>query len=192
VHSYPANTPMYVKDIMTLRLIQENFGKRPIYFALTAGQGARMGLDRFVLQQGMAFKLMPDTVREGPGVVPGIWGSLMDLGRSRTLIWDVYRYANLFRKDSLDLEPTTANIAGNLSFAFIGLGEAYRQRGQIDSMLMNYRRANHLSPGPELSAFLRQFDAVQRAPALPGAADSTRPSGARGAPDTAKAGPARR
>ena len=121
---------MYVKDIMTLRLIQENLGKRPIYFALTAGGGARMGLDRFVVQEGMAFKLTADTVRAGPQLVPGIWNSLMDLDRTRVLVWDLYRYARLFNVDSLDLEPTTANIAGNLSFPYLGLGEAYRLRGQ--------------------------------------------------------------
>ncbi len=123
VHSYPANTPMYVKDIMTLRLIQENLGRRPIYFALTAGGGARLGLDKFVVQQGMAFKLMSDTVQAGPNMVPGIWNSLMDLDRTRVLVWDLYRYARLFDVDSLDLEPTTANIAGNLSFPFMGSGK---------------------------------------------------------------------
>jgi hypothetical protein len=192
LHSYPAGTPLYVKDIMTLRLIQEQFGRRPIYFALTAGQGARMGLDRFVLQQGMAFKLMPDTVQQGPNVVPGIWNSLMDLERTRFLVWDLYRYADLFKADTLDLEPTTANIAGNLSFPYLGLGEAYRSRGRVDSMLMNYRRAEHLSPSPELSAWLTQFDALRRSPALPGTGDTAQPSGRRGARDTAKAGAARR
>ena len=185
-HSYPAGTPLYVKDIMTLRLIQENFGRRPIYFALTAGQGARMGLDKYVLQQGMAFKLMPDTVQLGPDVVPGIWNSAMDLERSRYLAWDVYRYGGLFRADTLDLEPTTENIAANLSFAFLALGEAYRNRGRVDSMLMNYRRANHLAPGAELSAFIRQFEALQGALPPPGAADTAHPSGTGGAGDTGR------
>jgi len=193
VHTYPAGTPLYVKDIMTLRLIQENLGKRPIYFALTAGSGARMALDPYIVQQGMAFKLLPDSVRPGPNLVPGLWNSLMDLDRTRYLVWDLYRYADLFRKDTLDLEPTTANIAGNLSFPFLGLGEAYRMRGRIDSMLMNYRRAEHLSPTPELSAWLRQYDALERAPALPSGGDTARPSGGTGgARDTAKAGAARR
>jgi hypothetical protein len=188
VHSYPAGTPLYVKDIMTLRLIQENFGKRPIYFALTAGQGARMGLDKYVLQQGMVFKLMPDTVRLGPDVVPGIWNSPMDLERSRYLTWDMYRYADLFKADTLDLEPTTENIAANLSFAFLALGEAYRTRGRVDSMLMNYRRANHLAPGAELSAFIRQFDALQGALPLPGATgDSAHPSDSGRAGDSGRA-----
>jgi hypothetical protein len=188
-HSYPANTPMYVKDIMTLRLIQENLGRRPIYFALTAGGGARLGLDRFVVQQGMAFKLTADTVQAGPNMVQGIWNSFMDLDRTRVLVWDLYRYARLFDVDSLELEPTTANIAGNLSFPYLGLGEAYRLRGHVDSMLMNYRRAEHLSPTPELAGWLKQFDAMQKTPVvLPG----TDTAGRQGARDTARRTPARR
>ena len=65
-------------------------------------------------------------------------------------------------------------------------------RGRLDSMLMNYRRAEHLSPTPELSAWLKQYDALQSAPALPSAGDSARPSGAGGGRDTAKAGSPRR
>jgi len=128
-------------------------------------------------------------VQAGPNLVPGIWNSLMDLDRTRVLVWDLYRYARLFDVDSLDLEPTTANIAGNLSFPYLGLGEAYRQRGHVDSMLMNYRRAQHLSPTPELEAWLKQFDVMQKPPIVLPGSDT---AGARGARDTARRTPARR
>ena len=162
-NTYPAGTPLYVKDIMTLLLIQENLGKRPIFFALTAGGGARMGLDKFVLQQGLVFKLMPDTVRPAPGLAEGLWNAMMDVERTRHLMWSVYKYSRLFDVDSLALEPTTSNIAGNLSFPFLGLGEAYRATGKTDSMLLNFRRAEHLAPSPELTNWLRQFDALKAA-----------------------------
>jgi hypothetical protein len=175
---YPAGTPLYTKDFMTLRLIQENMGKRPIYFALTAGTGARMGLERYITQEAMAFKLHNDTVVPGPGLVPGFFNALVDVERTRTLAWDVFRYARLFDVDSLQLDPTDDNIAGNLSFVFMTLGDAYRQTGDVRSMVANYERAGHLSPNPELQAFLRQLRAES---ALPGLGDS----GA-GAGDSAK------
>src|SRR5262249_34989320 len=85
-HVYPAQTPMYVKDIMVLRLIQENLGRRPIYFALTAGGANRMHLDRFMIQQGLAFKLTPDTVAFDSNVVDGrsIWGTSVGFDIPRT------------------------------------------------------------------------------------------------------------
>jgi hypothetical protein len=176
-----------VKDVMVLRLIQENLGRRPIFFALTAGTGNRMGLDRYVLQQGISFKLFPDTVPPAAGRVNGLFNALVDVERTRTLAWDVYRYARLFDVDSLDLEPTDDNIAGNLGFVFMSLGDAYRQLGDAPQMLANYRKASHLSPNPELQRFLKQLEQMGSSiPGLPaGAADSSqRPSGR----DSAKAG----
>ncbi len=178
-HTYPAGTPMYVKDIMVLRLIQENLGKRPIYFAITAGTGNRQSLDRYVAQEGLAFKLHPDTVRQGPSVVPGLFNALVNVPRTHDLAWNVYRYAGLFDVDTLRLDPTDDNIAGNLAFIYMTLGDAYRQLGNMTEMQRAYSRAQHLSPNPELQAFLTQLQAMSESiPGMgtppPGAADSTK------------------
>jgi hypothetical protein len=105
-------------------------------------------------------------VRPGPGLSEGLWNAMMDVERTRHLMWNVYKYSRLFDVDSLALEPTTANIAGNLSFPFLGLGEAYRAMGRTDSMLMNFRRAEHLAPSPELTNWLRQYEALRPATVL--------------------------
>jgi len=186
-HTYPANTPMYVKDIMVLRLIQENFGRRPIYFALTAGNANRMGLDRYVTQEGLAFKLHNDVVQSGPGVAQGLFGTLVDVERTRRLTWDVYRYARLFQADSLRLDPTDDNIAGNLAFVFMTLGDAYRQQGNLEQMMANYQKAAHLSPNPELLRIVRQLQGATLAPELPGGDSAAREGGGgEGARDSAK------
>jgi hypothetical protein len=177
-HTYRAGTPFYTKDIMVLRLIQENHATRPIYFALTAGAGNRLALDRYITQEGLAFKLHLDTVSPGPDRVPGLFGTLVDIPRTRTLLWDVYRYARLFDVDSLRLEPTEDNIAGNLAFVYMALADAYRQRGNAEEMIRNYERAQHLSPNPEIQAVLQQLRGRSVLPELfggesaPGARDS--------------------
>src|SRR5258708_10824438 len=114
---------------MVLLLIQQNLGKRPIYFALTAGVGNRMGLDKYVLQEGIDFKLFPDTVALTPGRAQGPFNSLVDIPRSRTLATDMFRYSHLFERDTLQLDPTDDNIAGNLGFVFFPLGDTLRQAG---------------------------------------------------------------
>jgi hypothetical protein len=163
-HDYPAGMPFYVKDIMVLRLIQEQLGKRPIYFALTAGVGNRMGLDKYVLQEGIDFKLFPDTVVQTAGRTPGPFASLVDIERTKTLATSMFRYSHLFERDTLELDPTDDNIAGNLGFVFFTLGDAYRQAGDMPQMLANYRKYLHLSPDPRLAQFIRQFETA----ALPG------------------------
>ncbi|HWO88743.1 MAG TPA: DUF2723 domain-containing protein [Gemmatimonadales bacterium] len=163
---YPAGTPFYIKDVMVLRLIQENLGKRPIYFALTAGTGNRMGLDRYITQQALVFKLHSDTVSAGPDRVMGLFNSLVDVERTRVLAWEVYRQARLFDVDSLWLDPTDDNIAGNLAFVYMTLGEAYRQMRDVENMTRNYQRAAHLSRSPELRSYLQQLQAAAAFPSL--------------------------
>jgi len=154
----PAGTPFYTKDLMVLRLIQENLGRRPIYFALTAGNANRMGMDRFVSQEGLAFRLHEDTVRvDNRRLVSGMFGPAVDVERTAHLLNRVYRYAGLCDVDELKLEPTDDNIAGNLAFVYMALADAYRQTGRVEDMIAAYERAGHLSPSPEIQRFLQSL-----------------------------------
>jgi hypothetical protein len=166
-HTYPAGTPLEVNGIVTLRLIQENLGRRPLYFALGAGGRARLGLEAFMVQQGLGFKLFADSVRASPRLVEGLWSTPLDVDRTRQLLWNAYRFGDLFVVDSLRLEPTTRDIAGNLSYPFLGLAEGYRSLGKADSALFNYRRAYQLAPSPQLQAFIRALEGAVADPALP-------------------------
>jgi hypothetical protein len=181
--TYPAGTPLYIKDIMTLRLIQENLGRRPIYFALTAGGSARMGLERYISQEGLAFRLREDTVIPGPGLVPSrLFGTVVDVERTRTLLWEVFRYARLFDVEQLKLDTTDENIAGNLSFVYLTLGDVYAQIGDVAGAVRNYEAADHLAPNPELRRFL---DQLRSETALPGLGGDSAGAGA-GTPDSTK------
>ncbi|MFQ5702781.1 MAG: DUF2723 domain-containing protein [Gemmatimonadales bacterium] len=144
--TYQANTPLYVKDVLILRLVQENWRRRPIYFSLTVGDDSWLQLGQYLTQEGLLLKLNiqspPDTTRLGPGIlrVP------VDVPRTDSLVWKVYRYADLFTVDSLELDPWNRNIATNLSFAFYSLTKAYVARGDGARGLENFQRAFHLSP----------------------------------------------
>lgn len=156
--TYKAGTPLYVKDVLMLRLIIENWKRRPIYYAITAGNSNWIGLDKYLTQQALLLKLNvaspPDTSRLWPGVmnVP------VDVPRTDSLVWQVYRYGGLFETDTLDLDPTDRNIATNLSFPFYALGQAYAMEGDSTRSLENFRRAVHLS-----RAFPQILPAVEEA-----------------------------
>ena len=169
-HTYQQGQPMYVKDIMVLRLIQENLGRRPIFFAMTAGEGNRQGLDGYVVQQGLAFKLMPDSVRPAPGIAPGPFHAFVDLERTRVLANDIYRYALLMEQDKLQLEPTDESIANNLAYVFYSLGAAYQTAGDTPNMLAAFRKTVKLTDAPDLRNYLQQLEA---ATPLPGTAPDT-------------------
>jgi hypothetical protein len=149
------NSALYVMNQLTLQLIHDNWEQRPIYFALTAGRGNWVGLDDYLVQEGLVFKLHVRRPPDSTALAPGIFGVPINVERSRFLIWDVYKYAGLFEADTLALDPTSDNIARNLSFAFFSLGQAYELMGDRQQSLANLRRGFHLNPMPEVAAMLR-------------------------------------
>jgi len=181
-HTYPAGTPFYVKDVMVLRLIMEQWGRRPIFFALTAGSGSRMSLDRYITQRAIVYKLHGDSVVPGPGLAQSMFGAgqpLIDVAWTDRLVNGAYRYARLFDVERLALDPTDDNIANNLAFPIISLGYAHLQRNDLRAALREYERAAHLMPyNPEWQQQVEQLRAISSpasifgdsaAPILPGA-----------------------
>jgi hypothetical protein len=152
-HAFPPNSALYMKDWLMLRLIVENAGERPIYWSTTAGSSNWLGLDDYMIQQGMALRLY---VAEEPDIdrlAPGLWVPV-DVPRTDSLAWEIYDYAGLFEVDSLALDPTNRNIAGNLSLPFLVLGGAYQALGENQRMEENFLRAYHLSPNPAILSLL--------------------------------------
>jgi hypothetical protein len=157
-HTYPEGTPLYVKDVLILRLIQENVGRRPIYFSLTAGSGSWLGLQSYLTQQGLALKLHADQPPEPSRLAPGLADfPPVDVVRTDSLVWQVYRYAKLLEPDTLVLEPTARNIATNLSIPPLTLGQAYQLRGDTQRALKNLELAYRLAPSTQLGQVLRSL-----------------------------------
>jgi len=77
--------------LLTLRLIEDNLGERPIYLSrTTGGLGEQLGLTPHLLGQGMVRKVMEQPVQAGPTVanVPSMGWT--DIPRTETLLFDVY------------------------------------------------------------------------------------------------------
>jgi hypothetical protein len=154
VVTYPEQSPFYVYDMLIIRLLQENFDTRPIYFSMTAGTQNWSRLADYITQEGMLFRLHtlsePDTSR----LAPGIFSVPIDVPRTDSLAWDIYRYADLLEADSLQLGPTDRNIAINLSYPLYGLGLAYEVRGDSVNARRNIENAIKLHYLPEVARAL--------------------------------------
>jgi len=164
-HTLPANTPLFIKDMLMLRLIAENAGRpegqrRPIFYSTTAGSSnwINLGLDRYVVQEALTLKVYanerPDLSRLGQGLFGAV-----DIPRTDSLAWNIYRYAGLFDVDSLDLYPTERNIATNLTLPFLTLSRAYQLRGDLEAARRNLERAYHLTADPSYRAALQRLTA---------------------------------
>ena len=145
-------------EILTLSVVQQNVGRRPIVWAITAGRDFA-GLSRYVVQQALGFALQtssPDTT--APSLdLRRLAGAPLDLPLTEQLVWGGYRYAGLLDGDATKLESTTASIAATLSFPFVQLGYAYSDRGVTDKMQRALDYALKLSPNPALRAALTEL-----------------------------------
>jgi len=84
--------------LVTLRMIQQNLGKRPIYFARTTGQSAdALGLGPYLLGEGFARKLLDHPVQPSDSVVFVRGIGWVDLARTQQLLFDVYHYQSADR-----------------------------------------------------------------------------------------------
>ena len=119
-----------------------------------------------MVHEGLALRLYAAEAPDVSRLAPGVWVPV-DVPRTDSLVWNIYQYAGLFDVDSLDLDPTNRNIAGNLSLPYLVLGGAYQALGDRERMLENFRRAYHLSPGPGLRNLVETalLDSMGDAPA---------------------------
>ncbi len=147
----PARTPIYGKDFLVLRVIQQNFGRRPMAWGLTAA-GTTYGLDRFVVQRGLAMVLEPtpiDTTNANYDF-RRLMGVPLDVRMTARLLDETYRYARLLEAPARELETTSKGIASTLGLPFTQLAFAMRVRGDSARMAHYLERAARLSGNPAL------------------------------------------
>lgn len=152
-----SNTVLYGKDFLVLRVIQQNFGRRPIAWGLTA-TGSNFGLDRFLVQRGLAISLEPtpvDSAKTGYDY-RRLMGAPLDVAATEKLMMETYRYADLLKGPKRELETTSSGISSTLGLPFTQLAFAMEDRADSARMLQYLQRAALLSTNPAVQAALDQ------------------------------------
>jgi hypothetical protein len=152
--TYPENSPLYTYDMLILQLIHENWQRRPIYFSMTAGTSNWSRFGDFVTQHGLAFKMYLDEPPDTTRLSPGLFGVPLDVAVTDSLLWHVYRFSDVMQADSVAYDPTSRNIAINLSYPFFGLAWAYELQGDTARSKENIRRGLKLHYLPEVANML--------------------------------------
>jgi hypothetical protein len=147
---------LYPNDILALRVIRQNIGRRPIVWS-TAGGQAFAGVGAYVVQQGLGFRLESAApAPDAPGLVRlGLGPAPIDLPLTARLLDSTYRYADLDRRGGAGLDPAAAAVARALGLAWARLGAAYEALGDTARGRAAVARSFRLDPNPELEAALR-------------------------------------
>ncbi len=149
-------TMLYPSDILTLSVIQQNLGRRPIVWAATAGRNFA-GLGDYVVQRGLGFELLaarPDTI--SPQFDLHRFGGVpLDIPTTERLVFDTYRYAGLLEHGAGGLETTSTSVAATLGLPPAFLVYAYVGRADRPRMERALALAARLSPNPDVGTALR-------------------------------------
>ncbi|HKJ66405.1 MAG TPA: tetratricopeptide repeat protein, partial [bacterium] len=132
-----------VQDLMILRILQENLGERPVYFAITVSQNNKVNLEDFLRMDGLAQRVMPYNL-EDP-IEPDIISDNL---------FHVYQYRNLDNPD-VYLNNDIRNLLQNYRSCFMQLAMHYYQRGNMDSTRVVLDRM-HTAVPEEMVPFTNQ------------------------------------
>ncbi|HEU4587180.1 MAG TPA: DUF2723 domain-containing protein [Gemmatimonadales bacterium] len=158
--AYPVGSVVYPRDVLALRVMQQNIARRPIVWSVTTG-GPPASIAGYVAQQGLGYRLVPrrpdpsspalDPPRVGP--VP------LDVPATVELVTGVYRYGALGDTGHpAELEPVSADIARTLALPWVQLAAAYAARGDTARARDAAARASRLSADRDLRRLLGTID----------------------------------
>ena len=103
--TFKKGTVLYIKDLATIQIIKDNYGKRPIYFAVTAPDA--IGFEDHLRNEGMVDRLVSSKS-----------SSQMDIERVLTNIDSVYSYRGVF-DDAVYKDPNMLRLLNNYGSGYI-------------------------------------------------------------------------
>jgi hypothetical protein len=169
-------TFLYPNDLLTLAIIQQNLGRRPIVWGATTGRSFA-GLAEYVVQRGLGSELLPERPDTAAGDLDlfHLTGVPLDVPITERLVFDTYRYADLPRRGARDLETTSATIAATLGLPPALLVYAHARTRDLPAMRRALDLSASLSGSPELRAALQavvdsvalQADSLPKSSAAP-------------------------
>jgi len=117
---------LYVKDLAVLQIIKDNYGKRPIYFAVTVPNV--IGFDNHLRNEGMVDR-----------VVSSSGNSQYDLDRLTMNIDSVYTYKGVF-DDTIYKDKNMRRLLNNYGAAFMRASQFYHAQGDYEHAISNIER----------------------------------------------------
>jgi hypothetical protein len=122
-----AGTVLRTDDLVLLQILQDNYGKRPIYFALTPENS--LGLERYLQLEGLVYKVGRPTNDKG-----------IQAERVVKNIEDIYTYRT-FMNEKVYLDEEQRKIKHQHGHAFLMLHQFFYANGDIGKAIHYFEEA---------------------------------------------------
>jgi tetratricopeptide (TPR) repeat protein len=148
--------PLLAKDLAVARIVEREFGKRPIYIALTVPE--QMGLERRLLQEGIVLELEQNATS----------ADRIDPDATYKNLTEVFKYRGLLTSDS-KFDPTVykddnaLRLVQNYAAAALAAAQEFVARGRAPEADRMIGLASELSPGsPAITYMLAMLQIEQK------------------------------
>jgi hypothetical protein len=138
VANVPAGTVLYPWHQFALSIVNAALGNRPVYFASSGSSAYELGLDSYLIRQGLAFKLSEDSLSEEtsqdiealPTNTPlsAVTGRYVDVTRTATLLDEVFVQRSGLPNWERWPDHATIGIPNYYAWAYWALSQAAFQR----------------------------------------------------------------
>ena len=152
-------------DALVLRIIQDSWKDRPIYFARSAvGYPRSLGLENNVLTQGLASKLFlpPSSASKDTVFVQG--DGWLDVTRTKTLWNDVFQGPKSVVAEGQWVDRASVSMPSMYIFAGAELAEALRNAGDHSGADAVFTTTRGVAMATRLDDMVRALDQEYRAP----------------------------
>ncbi|MEP6495828.1 MAG: DUF2723 domain-containing protein [bacterium] len=161
-------------DLFVLRMIQDGWPQRPVYFARTSGGYARsLGLGENVLTQGLASKLIPAPVGSPKDTVYIQGDGWLDVARSDSLWKGVFKGPQSVLNTGDWIDRPSVGIPYLYVATGIELAEALKQRGDLNRARDVFGMAKKIAGAVRLEELVRGAETEFQAPIVGDTARST-------------------
>ena len=160
-------------DAFVLRMIQDSWPERPFYFARSAGGYPRsLGLENYVLTQGLASKLFtpPATVSKDTVFVEG--DGWLDVARTERLWTDVFVGHRSIVREGQWVDRPSVSMPSLYIFTGAELADALRSQGKMADANAVFSTMKQVAHATQLDDMIRGVEQDFRAP-RPAAGDSS-------------------
>lgn len=130
---------LLLSDLITVFLLKDNLGKRPIYFSWTTGDYAdrTLGLTPYLVTEGMVRRVNLEPVKVEGSIAMNRGLVYMDLDRTRRLLFDTYHIdaATRLRPTGWVDRPSQSILSVLYGVIYSAAGSSFREAGDTVSAL---------------------------------------------------------